>query len=206
MRIAIIGTGNVGAALGSAWSAKGHEVVYGVRDAASAVPALGRGAGVREAAEGAEAIVLAVPWSAVQEVLRRCGSLSGKTVIDCTNPLKPALAGLEIGLTTSAGEQVAGWAPGASVFKAFNQTGALNMASTAGYPARPVMFVCGDDAARKPAVLRLAEDLGFEAVDAGDLTVARLLEPLAMLWIELARKRGLGADFVFSLQRKTRNG
>src|SRR5215472_8028947 len=197
MQIAIIGTGNVGAALGRAWSAKGHEVVYGVRDSASAVPAPGRGAGVKEAAQGAEAIVLAVPWPATREVLRSCGPLSGKTVIDCTNPLKPALAGLEIGLTTSAGEQVAGWAPGASVFKAFNQTGALNMASTAGYPARPVMFVCGDDAARKPAVLRLAEDLGFEAIDAGDLTGARLLEPLAMLWIHLANRQKLGLDFAF---------
>jgi predicted dinucleotide-binding enzyme len=64
------------------------------------------------------------------------------------------------------------------------------------------MFVCGDDAARKPAVLRLAEDLGFEAVDAGDLTIARLLEPLAMLWIHLANRQKLGLDIAFGLLRR----
>jgi 8-hydroxy-5-deazaflavin:NADPH oxidoreductase len=203
MRIAIIGTGNVGTALGTAWAARGHTLCYGSR-APSATPAAGAipEASVREAVREAETVVLAVPWGALQAVIAEAGPLAGKAVIDCTNPLKPNLAGLEVGLTTSAAEQVAAWAPGASVFKAFNQTGAENMASPAGYAARPVMFVCGDDAARKPGILALAADLGFEAVDAGGLTAARLLEPLAMLWIHLAYRQQLGRNIAFALVRR----
>ncbi|MBV9748685.1 MAG: hypothetical protein JO157_07715, partial [Acetobacteraceae bacterium] len=90
----------------------------------------------------------------------------------------------------------------AKVFKTFNQTGFETMADTRPYAARPVMFVAGDDEAAKPMVLGLVADAGFEAVDAGGLRAARLIEPLAMLWIELARKRGFGSDFAFTLQRK----
>ncbi len=200
MQIAIIGSGSVGSALGGAWAGKGHEITYGVRDpAAGAASGQRKVASVRDAAQGAEAVVLAVPWPAVRQVIADAGPLAGKLVIDCTNPLKPNLAGLEVGLTSSAAEQVAAWAPGASVWKAFNQTGAENMASPAGYAGKPVMFVCGDDAQSRPAVLALAADLGFEAVDAGDLTAARLLEPLAMLWIQLAYRQKLGRNFAFGL-------
>lgn len=75
------------------------------------------------------------------------------------------------------------------------------MDGSAQFAARPVMFVAGDDAARKPKVLQLAADAGFEAIDAGPLTMARLLEPLAMLWIKLAFS-GMGRDFAFALTRR----
>lgn len=199
MKIAIIGAGSVGSALGAGWAARGHDVVYGSREPGKGAK---RQASIREAAQASEVVVLSVPWAAVPEVLKQAGPLAGKIVIDCTNPLKPALAGLELGLTTSAAEKVAEWAPGAIVFKAFNQTGAENMASTKGYSPAPVMFVCGDDSEKKPVVLGLARDLGFDAVDAGDLTVARLLEPLAMLWINLAYKQKQGRNFAFALLRR----
>jgi len=200
MRIAIIGKGNVGTALGEGLAGRGHTVTYGVRQPA---PQADRTlATVRDAAAGAEVVILAVPWAAARQTIAECGDFAGKTVIDCTNPLKPDLSGLEVGFDTSAAEQVAGWARGASVFKAFNTTGAGNMASNAGYDPKPVMFICGDDAQRKPAVLGLAADLGFDAVDAGDLTAARLLEPLAMLWISLAYRQQLGRDFAFALVRR----
>ena len=125
----------------------------------------------------------------------------GKIVIDCTNPLGMGPAGLQLvlGFTTSAGEQVASWAPGAFVFKTLNTTGASNMANAAKYPVKPMMLVAGDDAAKKPVVMGLVGKLGFEPVDAGPLQNARLLEPFAMVWIDQAMKRGRGRDFAFAL-------
>jgi len=207
MRIAIIGAGNVGRALAAGWSKRGHEVRLGVRNPADAkyrdLAAL-RLAVPGEAAAGAEAIVLATPWPATEAAVRGLGDLAGRIVIDCTNPLGmgPQGLGLVLGYDTSAGELVAQWATGAAVFKAFNTTGANNMAGLGGYTVAPVMFVAGDDAAKKPAVLGLARDLGFEAIDAGPLRNARLLEPFAMLWIDQALNRGAGRDFAFAVVRK----
>ncbi len=87
---------------------------------------------------------------------------------------------LVLGFNTSAGEQVASWAPGAIVFKTLNTTGAGKMAKAAEYPVKPVMLVAGDDAGSKLRVMELVGKLGFEAVDAGPLKNALLLELLAM--------------------------
>ena len=209
MNITVIGAGNVGGTLGRGWAAAGHTVRFGVPDPRAAkhqplrdqlgAQALGT---VGAVAPAAEVVVLATPWPAVQDALRAAGDLAGKIVLDCTNPLQPALAGLTHGHTTSGAEVVAAWAAGARVYKAFNQTGYENMAAP-GYPTgRAVMFVAGDDPAGKTAVLGLATDLGFEAVDAGPLANARLLEPLALLWIQLAFRLGQGRDFAFGLLRR----
>ena len=159
-----------------------------------------------EAAAGADAIVLATPWPATGAAVKGLGDLAGRIVVDCTNPLGmgPDGLGLALGFDTSGGEMVAGWAPGTSVFKAFNTTGFNNMEDLSGYPAAPAMFVAGDDAAKKPAVMGLARDLGFEAIDAGPLRNARLLEPYGMLWIDQALNRGMGRDFAFAVLRKGR--
>jgi hypothetical protein len=106
-----------------------------------------------------------------------------------------------VGHDTSAAEQVASWAKGARVVKCFNTTGAENMANPRFGADRAVMFLAGDDEAAKKSVVKLGEDLGFEMVDAGALSIARLLEPVAMLWIRLAFRRGLGRDFAFKLLR-----
>jgi hypothetical protein len=208
MRLAIIGAGNVGTALGAGWSAKGHEVVYGVPDPQKPkYAALPRGAVMRtaEAAKGAAAIVLATPWRATEAAIRELGDLKGKIVIDCINPVAMSPEGVDLALDprTSAGEQVAAWAAGASVFKTLNQTAAENMATASRFDHRPVMFVAGDNAAAKPEVMRLVGDLGFEAVDAGPLRAARHLERLAVLWIELALKRGQGHAFAFAMARRS---
>ncbi|MGH7012971.1 MAG: NADPH-dependent F420 reductase [Stellaceae bacterium] len=110
---------------------------------------------------------------------------------------------LEIGHNVSAGERVAQWAKGASVFKTLNHTRAHNMTNIARYKIKPAMFVAGDAAAKKPAVLKLIGDLGFEAIDAGPLTNARLLEPLAMLWIDQAMVCGRGRDFTFAVVKQS---
>lgn len=208
MRIAIIGAGNVGAGLGRNWAARGHAVTFGLRDPAAEkyapFAASGRLATPAEAAKDAEAVLLATPWHQTEAAIAGLGDLTGRLVLDATNPLAmgPAGLGLAFGHSDSAGERVAGWAKGASVFKTLNTTGAENMGDPSGYPVRPVMFVAGDDAARKPQVLSLVADLGFDAVDAGPLANARLLEAHAMLWIDLALKRGLGRSIAFALVRR----
>ncbi len=159
-----------------------------------------------EAADFAEVVVLATPWQATENAIRQAGGLGGKVVIDCTNPLTADLSGLTVGHTTSGLEQVAGWAKGAKVFKAFNQTGFGNMANPVLEGRRAVMFVCGDDEAGKATVLRLVRDVGFEVIDAGAGTVARLLEPFGMLWIHLALARGMGRDWAFGVLRRDPSG
>jgi len=210
MRIAIIGAGNVGGTLGKAWARKGHQVFYGVKEPADEktqqlLKATGSGAKAGRPVEVAafgEVVVFATPWGATESAIKSAGDLAGKIVIDCTNPIKSDLSGLELGHTTSGAEEVAAWAKGAKVFKAFNTTGFNIMANPvfAGVPT--VMFICGDDESAKPRVLELASGIGFDAVDAGKLSQARLLEPWAMLWIWLAYKGSVGREFGFALLRR----
>ena len=205
MRIAIIGAGSVGGTLGQAWLKHGEDVVWGLRNAADAALPKERVKPLAEAVEGAEIVAIATPWPATEAAVKSLGSL-GKIVIDCTNPLGMGPDGLQLvlGFATSAGEQVASWAPGAFVFKSLNTTGASNMGNTADYPVKPLMLVAGDNAAKKPVVLELVGKLGFEPVDAGPLKNARLLEPFAMVWIDQAMKRGRGRDFAFAEKRNHR--
>jgi hypothetical protein len=212
MKIAIIGAGNVGGALGQNWAQKGHDIVFGVRDPkAEKMQALvgkiggkAKAASPAEAAAAADVIVLSTPWPATETVIRSMGSLKGKIVLDATNPLTrgPDGIALEIGHSISAGEKVQGWATGASVFKTLNTTGFSNMADPVFKGVKSVMFVAGDDAAAKPKVIALVSDLGFEVIDAGPLRNARLLEAHAMLWIDLALVRGQGRDFAFGILRR----
>jgi len=210
MKIAIMGAGNVGATLGKGWAAKGYEIAFGVRDpkdtkVQEVVKAAGgkaRAMGIKDAAAYGEEVVLATPWPAVKEVIKAAGDLKGKILIDATNPLKHDLSGLAIGHTTSAGEEVSHWATGAKVVKAFNTIGSLHMANPRFGGQSASMFLCGDDAGAKATVSMLAEVLGFEPVDAGPLTQARLLEPLAMLWISMALSYGQGPNIAFKLLRR----
>jgi len=206
MKIAIIGAGNVGGSLGTAWAQKaGHQIVFGVREAnAEKTQALVRRIGGKaragapaEAAAIGDVIVLTVPWPAAEAAIQSMGDLAGKILLDATN-MGPDGLGLEIGHSISAGEKVQGWARGASVFKTLNTTGFGNMADPVFRGVKSVMFVAGDDAVNKPKVIALVADLGFDVVDAGPLRNARLLEAHAMLWIELALKRGLGRDWAFT--------
>lgn len=206
MKIAIIGTGNVGRALGTGWAQKGHTVIFGsrhpdeekVRQILTAAGKNARAALPNVAAAEAEVVVLAVPGTAVAATIPTLGNLSGKILIDATNPIAPGLQ-LSVGHTTSGAEQVAALAAGAHVVKAFNTTGAENMANPL-YQGEPItVFICGDDVAAKAAVSQLAQDLGFAVADVGGLDKARLLEPMALVWISLAMPQGLGRDIAFKL-------
>jgi 8-hydroxy-5-deazaflavin:NADPH oxidoreductase len=211
MKIGIIGAGNVGGELGKLWAGKGHEILFGVRDGGepqlkdllNSIQGKARAGTVKDAASFGEVVVLATPWPASEDAIKAARDLTGKVLVDCTNPLLPDLSGLTIGTTTSAGEKVAGWAKGARVVKAFNTIGAPNFGNPKFGSENASMFICGDDAGAKTVVTRLATDLGFDAVDAGPLTASRLLEPLGMLWIHLAFKQGLGpTGHAFKLLRR----
>ena len=202
MKIGILGAGNVGGNLGRLWAARGHEIVFGVRDPnGDKIRALfgtiggsARAASIREAAAFGEAVALAVPWAAVPETLAQTGDWAGKILIDSTNRFTA-------GRAASGAEEIAGLAPGARVVKAFNTIGAELLASPRFDTQSATMFICGDDAQAKSVVASLAEELGFEVVDAGPLSSAGMLESLARLWVSLSRG-GLGRNIAFKLLRR----
>jgi predicted dinucleotide-binding enzyme len=162
----------------------------------------GTAATMADAAKSADVLLVSTPWAATQQVIESLGDLSGKIVIDVTNPLLPDLSGLALGTTTSAAEQVAQWASGARVVKAFNTIGFNVMADPSFGGNRALLLYCGDDAAAKQTVKSLAAELGFDPQDAGLLRQARLLEPFAPLWISLAYGQGYGREFAFQLLRR----
>jgi 8-hydroxy-5-deazaflavin:NADPH oxidoreductase len=205
MNITIVGSGNVGGALAGGWKKAGHSVTFAARDPASSKAAELTREGFAVAPQGeadkADVIVLAVPWTGIETTVRALGSLAGKIVIDATNPLTANLE-LALGFSDSAGETVARLATGARVVKAFNTTGANNMANSQYAGGRLMMPIAGDDAAAKQTVMALASDLGFEPIDVGPLAMSRHLEPMAMTWIKLAYAQGMGREFGFAVLRR----
>jgi predicted dinucleotide-binding enzyme len=212
MKIAIIGAGNVGGALGKAWARAGHYIIFGVRNPGQGktqppLAEIGVGATavtLPDAARSADIIVLATPWPAVPDALNALGDLRGKTIIDCTNPLSlngDGSLSLSLGSTTSGAEEIEKLATGAHVVKAFNTYGWENFADSS-YPnaagLKPVMFYCGDHDGAKDTVKQLATDLGFEPVDVGGLGMSRSLEPLALLWIRLSIREGRNPNFTWA--------
>jgi 8-hydroxy-5-deazaflavin:NADPH oxidoreductase len=210
MKVGIVGSGNVGGTLGTRWAKTGHQVTFGSRDPGTAemkqllarAGSNARAATLQDAAKSGEVLLLATPWPVTKDIVQGLGDLTGKVLIDATNPLLPDLSGLAVGANTSGAEQVAGWARGAKVVKAFNTVGSNIMDNPPFGIDKPVLFFCGDDAGAKGKVKQLADELGFEGVDAGPLTQARLLEPFALLWISLAYKVGLGREIAFKLLRR----
>jgi NADPH-dependent F420 reductase len=207
MNIAVIGMGNVGSVLGKRLAERGHTVIFGSRKndtktQEKARTLKGKLASVADAAAQCEVVILAVPWHAMNETLASAGNLDGKILLDCINPLKSDLTGLEVGTDTSGAEVIAREAPGARVVKIFNTTGAANMANPVYGQTKTTMSYAGDDAAAKKVAAQLASELGFEPVDAGPLKAARFLEPFAMLWIHMAIYQKQGPDFAFQMIRR----
>jgi len=210
MNIAVIGAGHVGGTLGSRLAQAGHKVYFGVRNHQGQqikdVLALSGGnaqaLSVPEAVSRAPVVILATPWEATRGAIIAAGKLTGKVLIDCTNPIGPDLRGLTVGTTSSGGEQVAGWAKDAKVVKAFNNTGYQIMADPRFGSEAVTMFYCGDDDEAKAIARKLIIDLGFDPCDAGPLIVARYLEPMAMVWIMLAHVQGMGPNIGFKLMKR----
>jgi|SRR5689334_13294506 predicted dinucleotide-binding enzyme len=188
-KIGIIGDGNVGSALARGLRREGHEV-----------QAVGKNrAAIRDTAKWGEVILLAVPFGALNDVVEDAGEvLAGKTVVDVTNALGASM-NLAVGFTTSGAEELQKKLPKARVVKAFNTVFAQHMDSGR-LGAEPLTaFVAADDAGAKKAVLELAREIGFDAVDAGPLKNARLLEPLGFFNIQLGYVLGMGPQIGFKL-------
>ena len=187
--------------MGRRFAEVGNEVFYGVRNPSEyEEKELGGKVGTNtQACQDAEIIVLSVPYNVVEDAIKSCGDISDKIVVDATNPLgmTPNGLNLTIGFETSGGEKLQEIIPQVKVVKCFNTTGFGNMAK----PDNSMMFACGNDKEATDKVTNLASSIGFEALNIGDLSKARLLEPLAMLWIHLAFTSELKRDFAFAIQK-----
>lgn len=208
MRIAVIGSGSVGTGLAEAWSILGHSVIIGSRSPGSErlvelVAGIGNGVsatGLAESVDGADVIVLAVPWSATEQSIRTLGDLSDRVIIDATNPFVNGL-NLEIGHTDSGGERVAAWAAGGHVIKALNIVDARLLDGTKLDDRDISIPIAGDDTSAKMVVSGLIGELGFDVLDAGKLEMSRLLEPLCLLMIRLSMKKNHGNEIGFRVLR-----
>jgi len=189
MNIAIIGEGHVGSALARGLKKAGHHV-ESTRDDEDRMRAIAKGAGI---------IVAAVPFGALGDVVRTLGdSIHDKVLVDVTNALSSD-ARLALGFSTSGAEELQKKAPAAKVVKAFNTVFASHMDSGHVKGRQLSVFVASDDARAKSAVMELAQSIGFDAVDAGALQNARLLEPLGFLNIQLGFTMGMGTDIGITL-------
>jgi len=199
MKVAVIGSGNMGSAFVKQLRAAGHSVSVTGRDAAKASQLASQHPGVVAAdpksAAQADVIVLATPYEQAAAALRSLGDVSGKVIIDITNPLTPDYMGLTIGHDTSAAEQIAAAAPGAHVVKGFNTLFAQVLAAGSDLGGqKATVFVASDSDRAKQTVIALAESMGFKTMDAGGLKNARYLEPLAGLNIYFGYGAGLGTS------------
>lgn len=184
MQIAILGAGKVGTTLGRRFMDVGHEVRYGVRAPEDPKHDAYRSqvGSLDAVAAGADMVVLTTSWAGAHDALVAAGDLSGKILVDATNPIGPGMV-LTHGTTDSGAEQVARWSPGARVVKAFNSIGREVMAN-ATFPDGPsVLWLCGDEEEACSAVAALASAMGFAPLRIGGLARARVLEPSALLWI-----------------------
>ena len=212
MKVSIIGTGRLGSKLGKIWAEKGHLIMFGSRDPqkakklAESIGSNVSGGTYEDTAKFGDVVILAVPWSGAKESIKKAGDLSGKIIVDSTTTAAPHLGGTLIRVTPSAAEKVAKWAEGAEVIKVVHTIGVESLDKVQFGSQQASLFVCGDNLDAKSKVKQLGRDLGFDVIDVGPLINARLTEPLAMLWIELAYKQGMGTDIAFKLltRRKTR--
>jgi predicted dinucleotide-binding enzyme len=212
MKIAFIGTGNVGAPLADRLQKLGHQVFIAARDpqSKSVQEATNRNIALivkspLEAVEESEVVFLATPFNAIEAALAPVKSLlEGKILVDCTNPVG---ANLSHGLQsqTSGSETVQKFVPKAHVVKAFTIYGFENFEDStyAGYgDLSPAMLIAGDDHSAKETVSSLCSQLGWEPVDTGNLSMSLHLEHMTLLWIQMARVQGKGAGFVWAMLQR----
>ena len=196
MRIGILGSGLMGAKLGTLFARAGHEVTFSYSHDVAKLERLALDAGhgaractPRDAAERADVVLLAIHWSRLDDVLQQTGDLAGKTVVTCSLPMNDENTALVIGRDSSGAEELAKRAPGAAVVSAFGTVPSEVLFAV--YEAReekerPSLVYCGDDESAKATTATLIRDLGFDPVDAGALDAARWFEPFALLVARLA--------------------
>lgn len=211
MRVGVLGSGLMGGTLGTIFARAGHEVVFSYARSERKLRTLARNAKgrathgtPREAAQEADAVLLAVHWSRVQDVLKRAGDLAGKVVVSCSLPMNERDTALVLGHTTSGAESLQRKIPKAHVVAAFNTVPSevlFGVYEARRRSRRPSLVHCGDRAAGKRIAAELIRDAGFEPVDAGPLRIARYIEPFALLVAELAYGGAGGPELAYRFER-----
>lgn len=196
MRIGILGSGLMGSKLGTIFARAGHEVVFSYSRDRKKLERLARDAGGHaragapdEAADRADALLLAVHWNRVDHVLKQAGKMAGKVLVTCSLPMNAANTKLVVAHTSSGAEALARKARRAAVVSAFGTIPSevlFGVFKARGQGTPPSMLYCGNDDAAKQVVARLIRDVGFEPTDVGTLQAARYLEPFTMLIAQLA--------------------
>ena len=214
MKAGILGTGDVGRALGIGLVANGHDVRIGSRDPGgdkvrTMLGKIGSRASAGTFAQAAtfgDIIILATLWSGTENAIRLAGpkNFEGKVVIDATNPLvfhPEAPPSLALGHTNSGGEQGQRWLPGARVVKAFNIVGNAHMVNPQFPGGPPDMFICGNDPEAKKTVTEILKSFGWPTIDIGGIEGSRVLEPMCILWVKYGIMTGAW-NHAFKLLRK----
>jgi 8-hydroxy-5-deazaflavin:NADPH oxidoreductase len=210
MRIGILGSGLMGGKLGTIWARAGHEVVFSYARSNDKLTKLARDAkgkarpgSPREAAQGADALLLAVHWSRLDDVLKQTGDLSGKVIVTCSLPMNADDTGLVIAHTSSGAEELAKKVPKARVVSAFGTVPSevlFHVFEARRKATRPSLVYCGDDAKSKKIAVELIRDAGFDPVDAGPLRIARYTEPFTLLVAQLAYEGNRGPEMAYRFE------
>jgi len=211
MRIGILGSGLMGGKLGTLFSRAGHEVVFSYARSRKKLEQLARDAGgvaragtPREAAREADALLLGVHWSRVNDVLRQAGDLSGKLIVSCSLPMNEEDTELVVGRTASGAEKLARKVPRARVVSAFGTVPSevlFSVFEARNRAVRPSLVYCGDEVQAKNVAATLIRDVGFDPIDAGPLRVARYTEPFALLIARLAYEGEGGPELAYRFER-----
>jgi predicted dinucleotide-binding enzyme len=211
MRIGILGSGLMGGKLGTIFARAGHEVVFSYARSEQKLKMLARDAKrkaragtPREAAQEADAVLLAVHWSRLEDVLKQAGDLSGKVIVTCSLPMNDDNTELAVAHTSSGAEELARMIPKARVVAAFQTVPSEVLFAV--YEAkrkasRPSLVYCGDDESGKGVAAELIRDVGFDPVDAGPLRIARYTEPFALLVAQLAYEGEGGPELAYRFER-----
>lgn len=211
MRVGILGSGLMGGKLGTIWARAGHEVVFSYARSEQKLKRLARQAKGNatagtpgDAAREADALLLAVHWSRVDDVLRQAGDVSGKTIVNCSLPMNADDSDLAIAHTSSGSEALAKKVPKARVVSAFNTVPSevlFGIFAARRKARKPSLVYCGDDARSKKIAAELIRDVGFDPVDAGPLRIARYTEPFTLLIAQLAYEGDEGRELAYRFER-----
>ena len=211
MRIGILGSGLMGAKLGTIWARAGHEVVFSYARSEQKLKKLAREAQGNaragtpgDAAREADALLLAVHWSRVDDVLKQAGDVSGKVIVSCSLPMNADDTDLVIAHTSSGAEELAKKVRKARVVSAFGTVPSevlFGVFEARRKTTRPSLVYCGDDASSKKTAATLIRDVGFDPVDAGPLRIARYTEPFTLLIARLAYEADGGPELAYRFER-----
>lgn len=211
MRVGILGSGLMGGKLGTIFARAGHEVIFSYSRSDEKLRSLALNAGrnarsgtPHEAAQNADALLLAVHWSRFNDVLNQSGDLSGKVILTCSLPMNEDDTGLVIAHTSSGAEELAKMVPKASFVSAFNTVPSevlFGVYEGRHKSTRPGLVYCGDDESSKAVAAELIRDVGFDPVDAGPLRIARYTEPFALLMAQLAYEGSEGPELAYRFER-----